>query len=195
MHVFDAPMHGKHISLRDFSNKYEQVARQDDVDGEDCHAGLQKKNLWWHVFPSCAACAMTFVYARQAEVRDWGPQASLFHFFLAAFLPLRIYGRLFCLDKTHVVWPCLALHVAVMLCAYPYETERVSTVVFVGVLLCGGFYASESVRVRSLAANAATLLVILNAVLCLMVYANDRQLASTYYHVSFALIFFNFIAT
>jgi hypothetical protein len=128
------------------------------------------------------------VYAQQGAARDWGPEAGLLHFFLAAFLPLRIYARLCFPEKTDVVWPSLALHAAVMLCAYPYDTERVSVVVFCGVLLCVGFYTSRRVRARSLAVNAFTLLLLLNALLALMVYANDHRLVVSYYHVSFALL-------
>jgi len=182
MQSFDAPMHGKHISLRDFSMKFDHAARTEEAAGEE-HP--HKRNSSWHVLSVCIASAMTVVHALQGGARDWGPEADLMHFFLAAFLPLRIYGRLCFPEKSESVWPSLALHVAVMLCAYPYDTERVSVVVFVGVLVYDGASASRRLRGRSLAWNAGTLLVLLNAVLCLLVYANDSGLVVSYYHASF----------
>jgi hypothetical protein len=190
MHIFDAPMHGKHINIRDFSSssKYAHSIHEQDTAVDDCQGGVHQKSRLWAVLSVFGASAMTLVYGQSVDASDWGPEAGLMHFFLAAFLPLRIYGRLSFPDKTHVVWPSLALHATVMLCAYPYERERVSVVLFCGVLLCVGFYGSLVVSLRSLAVNAATLLVILNAVLCLMVYASDSRLATPYYHASFFLL-------
>jgi hypothetical protein len=72
-----------------------------------------------------------------------------------------------------------------MLFAYPYETERASFVVFCIILLCVGYFASRGVVARSLTVNSLTLMVLLNAVLCLMVYVNDSRLVVSYFHVSF----------
>lgn len=186
MHAFDAPLHGKHISLRDFSSKYDHDSRSEDAVADDNHADPRQRQALGRVLPVITASAMTLVHGQQGGARDWGPEADLLHFFLAAFLPLRIYARLRFPEKGAVVWPSLALHSTVMLCAYPYDTERVSVVVFCGVLLCAGYYSSCGVPARSLAVNALTLLVVLNAVLCLMVYTNDSRLVTSYYHLSFA---------
>lgn len=186
MHAFDAPLHGKHISLREFSNKYDHGTRAEDAVAEDSHADPRQRQALARALPVVIASVMTLVHGQQGAARDWGPEADLLHFFLAAFLPLRIYARLSFPEKGAVVWPSLVLHSTVMLCAYPYDTERASVVVFCGVLLCAGFYSSCGVPARSLAVNALSLLVILNAVLCLMVYANDNRLVTSYYHFSFA---------
>ena len=188
MYSFDAPMHGKSISIRDFSSKYVREPFEQDSVAEEGQGGTRHGSRWWDAFSVCGAGAMALVYAQRVEAGDWGPEAGLLHFFLAAFLPLRIYGRLCFPEKTYAVWPSLALHAIVMLCAYPYEGERVSGVVFGACVLCVGLYASAGAGLRSLAANAATLLVMLNAVLCLLVYANDRRLGSSYYHASFVLV-------
>jgi|LauGreDrversion2_2_1035103.scaffolds.fasta_scaffold40571_2 hypothetical protein len=188
MHAFDAPLHGKSINLRDFSHKYDHGARAEDAVDEDGHADHRQRQALWHALPVVTAIAMTLVHGQQGAARDWGPEADLLTFFLAAFLPLRIFARLRFPEKGAVAWPSLALHSTVMLCAYPYDTERVSVVVFCAVLLCVGFYTTRCVPTRSLALNAFTLLVILNAVLCLMVYANDSRLVVAYYHVSFSAL-------
>ena len=91
MHAFDAPLHGKHINLRDFSSKYDHGARTEDVAAEE---DPRKQHALWHALPVCVASVMTLVHAAQTETKDWGPEAGLMHFFLAAFLPLRIYARL-----------------------------------------------------------------------------------------------------
>jgi len=192
MHAFDAPMHGKHINLRDFSSKYD--ARPADAAVDDCQGGTRQWNLFARLFPACSAGAMTFVYGQRREATDWGPEAALLHFFLAAFLPIRIYMRLCFPEKLQLVWPCLALHATVMLCAYPYDVEKVSIVVFCGVLVCDGFLVTRCVRARSLAANACTLLLLLNGVLCLLVYSNNSRLAASYYHASFALLCLAFLS-
>jgi hypothetical protein len=188
MYVFDAPMHGKSISTRDFSSKYVREPYEQDAAAEDGQGGARHGSRWWDAFSVCGAGAMALVHAQRVGAGDVGPEAGLLHFFLAAFLPLRIYGRL-CFsafpERTYAVWPSLALHATVMLCAYPYERERVSAVVFGACVLCVGLHASAGFGLRSLAANAATLLVMLNAVLCLLVYANDSRLGSSYYHASF----------
>jgi hypothetical protein len=185
MHAFDAPLHGKHINLREFSSKYDHGARTEDVTAEE---DPRKSQALWHALPVCIASVMTLVHGAQTDAKDWGPEAGLLHFFLAAFLPLRIYARLSLPEKGVVVWPSLALHFIVMMFAYPYDTERVSVVLFCAVLMCVGFYTSRCVPTRPLAVNAFTLLVILNAVLCLMVYANDNRLVVSYYHVSFSAL-------
>jgi hypothetical protein len=185
MHAFDAPLHGKHISLREFSNKYDHdVSRQegstDDFQGNPSHWTLCR------LFPVCGASVMTFVYGLRRETTDWGPQAALLHFFLSVFLTLRIYARLYAPEKTHAMWPSLALYATVMLFAYPYDTEKASVVVFCALLLCAGFYSTRCVHGRSLAANALTLLVLLNGLLCLVVCTQDSRVIDSYYHVSFA---------
>lgn len=186
MHAFDAPMHGKQMNLREFSSKYDHDHDAQPEAGADDRGGSRRRNLLWRLFPACSASAMTSVYALRREATDWGPEAALLHFFLATFLPLRVYARLCSPDRTRAVWPGLALHASVMLFAYPYDTAAVSGVVFCAVLLCDGFYVGRSAGVRSLAANALTLLVLSNAVLCLIVYSRDSRLAASYYHASFA---------
>lgn len=188
MLAFDAPLHGKHMNLRDFSGRYESLAKTDDAGADDGRADLRQRSALWHALPACVALAMTLVHGLETGASDWGPEAGLLHFFLAAFLPLRIYARLCLPEKGVLVWPSLALFASVMLFAYPYETERASVVVFCGVLLCVGYFASRGVVARSLAVNALTLMVMLNAVLCLMVYVNDSRLVVTYFHVSFGAL-------
>ena len=185
MHAFDAPLHGKHISLRDFSSKYDHEISREELDTENCQAGT---GHWTsnRLFPACGAGVMTFVYALRRETTDWGPQAALLQFFLSAFLPLRIYAHLRSTDRTYAVWPSMALYATVLLFAYPYDTEKASVVVFCVMLLCVGFQSSRCVHGRSLAANALTLLVLSNAVLCLMVCTQDTRVVDSYYHVSFA---------
>jgi hypothetical protein len=186
MHAFDAPMHGKHMNLREFSSKYDP--RTADVEVDECDRGACSWTLFARLFPVCGAGAMTSVYALRREATDWGPEAALIHFFLAVFLPLRIYVCLCFPDKTQPVWPSLALHATLMLFAYPYDVERVSVVVFCAVLLAAGLHTSRCVRTRSLAANAAAMLSLLNGVLCLIVYNNDSRLTGSYYHCSFVLL-------
>ena len=186
MHAFDAPMHGKQMNLREFSSKYEP--RPVEADADECEAGTCSPTVFARVFPVCTAGAMTMVYALRREATDWGPEAALIHFFLAVFLPLRMYVCLSFADKTQPAWLCLALHATVMLFAYPYDVARVSGVVFCAVLLAAGFHASRCVRTRSLASNAAAMLALLNGVLCLMVYSNDSRLPASYYHCSFVLL-------
>jgi len=185
MHAFDAPLHGKHISLRDFSSKYDHEISREELVAQDCQAGTGHWTLN-RLFPACAAGVMTFVYALRRETTDWGPQAALLQFFLSAFLPLRIYVGVCSPERKHAVWPSLALYATVMLFAYPYDTEKASVVVFCALLLCAGFHASRSVNGRSLAANALTLLVLCNGVLCLMVCTHDNRVVDSYYHLSFA---------
>ena len=153
MHVFDAPMHGKSMNLREFSSKYDP--RTADVAADDCTTGAGSWTLFAWLFPVCTASAMTMVYGLRREATDWGPEAPVLHFFLAALLPLRIYTRLCFPEKMQCVWPSLALHCIVMLFAYPYDVERVSGVVFCSVLVADCFFMSRCVRGRSLAVNAA----------------------------------------
>jgi hypothetical protein len=188
MLAFDAPLHGKQMNFRDFSGRYDHLSKTEDAGSDDGHADLRQRSAVWHALPGCIALAITLVHGLETDASDWGPEAGLLHFFLAVFLPLRIYARLSLPEKGAVVWPSLALHASVMLFAYPYETERASVVVFCGVLLCVGYFASRGVVARSLVVNALTLMVLLNAVLCLMVYVNDSRLVVSYFHVSFAAL-------
>jgi len=193
MHVFDAPMHGKSMNLREFSSKYDP--RTADVAADDCTTGAGSWALFAWLFPVCTASAMTMVYGLRREATDWGPEAPVLHFFLAALLPLRIYTRLCFPEKTQLVWPSLALYATVMLFAYPYDVERVSGVVFCAVLLADGLFMARFMRGRSLAANAATLLLLANGVLSLFVQNADSRVSVSYYHCSFALlcvVFFSF---
>jgi len=186
MHAFDAPMHGKQMNLREFSSKYEP--RPVEPEADECDAGTCSPTVFARLFPVSAAGAMTVVYALRREANDWGPEASLLHFFLAVFLPLRMYVCLAFADKTQPAWVCLALHATVMLFAYPYDVAQVSVVVFCAVLLAAGFHASRCLRTRSLAANAAAMLSLLNGGLCLVVYSNDSRLPVSYYHGSFVFL-------
>jgi hypothetical protein len=192
MHVFDAPMHGKSMNLREFSSKYDP--RTADVAVDDCTTVAGSWTLFAWLFPVCTASAMTMVYGLRREATDWGAEAPVLHFFLAALLPLRIYARLCFPEKTQIVWPSLALHCIVMLFAYPYDVERVSGVVFCSVLLAAGFHATRYVRTRSLAANAATLLLLANGVLSLFVHTADSRASVSYYHCSFALLCLAFLS-
>lgn len=185
MHAFDAPLHGKHISLREFSNKYDHEKSREDETADECHVGLSDWTSC-RLFPACGASAMTLVYALRRETTDWGPQAALLQFFLSAFLTLRMYASVCVADRTHAVWPSLVLYVAVMLFAYPYDMEKASVVVFCALLLCAGIHGTRCVRGRSLAANALTLMVLCNGVLCLMVCTLDSPVVDSYYHASFA---------
>jgi hypothetical protein len=185
MHAFDVPLHGKHISLREFSSKYDHDTNRPEEATDDCQGSTSHWTLR-RLFPVCGASAMTFVYALRRETTDWGPQAALLQFFLSVFLTLRIYARLYVAEKAHAVWPSLALYATVMLFAYPYDTEKASLVVYCALLLCAGFHSTRGVHGRSLAVNALTLLVLLNGVLCLMVCTHDNPVVYSYYHVSFA---------
>lgn len=192
MHIFDAPMHGKNMNLREFSSKYDP--RTADVATDDCTTGAVSWTLFAWLFPVCTASAMTMVYGLRREATDWGPEAPVLHFFLAALLPLRIYTRLCFPEKTQLVWPSLALHCIVMLFAYPYDVERVSGVVFCSLLLATGFHASRCVRTRSLAVNAATLLLLASGVLSLFVLNADSRVSVSYYHCSFSLFCLAFLS-
>lgn len=184
MYAFDAPLHGKNISLREFSNKYDHEVSKEDGVTDDCQGGA---GLWTlcRAFPACGATAMTLIYGLRRETTDWGPQAALLHFFLSAFLPLRIYASVCVPDKTCAVWPSLVLYLMVMLFAYPYEKEKASIVVFCCLLLSTGFHATRNVHGRSLASNSLTLFLLLNAVLCLMVSTQENRVMDSYYHVTF----------
>jgi len=191
MQAFDAPMHGKLMNLREFSSKYDRETVPDEK-ADDGHGGARRRGVMWRVFPVYGASALTLIYALRREATDWGPAAALLHFFVAAFLPLRAYARV-CVERTpaertHAVLPLVALFAVVMLFAYPYDTATVAGVVFCAVLVCDGVYATRSARARSLAANALTLLVCSNAVLCLMVYRRGSALVEPYYHTSFAAL-------
>lgn len=192
MHIFDAPMHGKNMNLREFSSKYDPRAA--DVAVDDCTTGAGSWTLFAWLFPVGAASAMTMVYGLRREAADWGPEAPVLLFFLAAMLPLRVYTRLCFPEKTQVVWPSVALHCVVMLFAYPYDVERVPTVVFCALLFAAGFHATRCVRTRSLAANAATLLLLANGVLSLVVHNADSRVSVSYYHASFALLCLAFLS-
>ncbi len=189
MQAFDAPMHGKHINLREFSSKYDRDTPT-DATADDLHGGVRRRGLLWRVFPVGGACALTLVYSLRREAADWGPEAALMHFFVAVFLPLRVYARVSSertnAERTHAVWPAVAVFAAVVFLAYPYDTETVAGAVFCAMLLCDGVYAGRSARVRSLAANALTLLVLANALLSLMVFRRGDPLAASWYHASFA---------
>ena len=190
MHAFDAPLHGKHISMRDFSSKYDHEVNREEEAVENYQGDIRNWTLC-RLFPVCGASVMTFVYGLRRETTDWGPQAALLHFFLSAFLPLRIYACLCVPERTHAVWPNLAIYVTVMLFAYPYDMQKASVVVFCALLLCTGFQATRCVKKRSLAANALTLFLLSNAVLCLMVCTHDSRVVDSYYHTSFlSLLFF-----
>jgi hypothetical protein len=189
MHAFDAPLHGKHISLREFSNKYDHEMSREEETADDCQGGSAHRTLCY-LFPACGATAMTLAYGLRRETTDWGPQAALLHFFLSVFLTLRIYARLSAPDRTYPVWPSLALYVTVMLFAYPYDTEKASVVVFFALLSCAAFHGTRCVNGRSLATNALTLLVLCNGVLCLMVCTHDNPVVDSYYHFSFASLCF-----
>jgi hypothetical protein len=183
MYAFDAPLHGKHISLRDFSSKYDhEISREEEI-ADDCQGGTVDRTLY-RLFPACGASAMTFVYALRREITDWGPQAALLQFFLSVFLTLRIYSRLYVPDKTHAIWPSLVLYITVMLFAYPYEMEKASVVVFCVLLFCAGFHSIRCVQGRSLAVNAMTLMLLLNGLLCLVVSTQDNPVIDSYYHIS-----------
>ncbi len=184
MHAFDAPMHGKHISMREFASK----APPDAAGGDDCRGGARKRSVLWRLFPVCAAGAVTLVFALQREAADWGPEAALLHVFLAAFLPLRVHARVRAGERASAVWPSAALLVALLVCARPYDTETVPGVLFVALLLCDCLHVARGARVRSLAANALTLLVLSNAVLCVLVYRGESRLSASYYHASFAAL-------
>ena len=192
MHVFDAPMHGKSMNLREFSSKYDP--RTADVTADDCTTGAGSWTLFAWLFPVCTASAMTMVYGLRREATDWGPEAPVLHFFLAALLPLRIYTRLCFPEKMQCVWPSLALHCIVMLFAHPDDVERVSGVVFCSVLVADCFFMARCVRGRSLAVNAATLLLLANGVLSLVVHNADSLVSVSYYHCSFALLCLAFLS-
>jgi hypothetical protein len=192
MHVFDAPMHGKSMNLREFSSKYDP--RTADVAADDCTTGAGSWTLFAWLFPVCTASAMTMVYGLRREATDWGPEAPVLHFFLAALLPLRIYTRLCFPEKIQCVWPSLVLHCIVMLFAYPYDVERVSGVVFCSVFVADCFFMARCVRGRSLAANAATLLLLANGVLSLVVHNAESRVSVSYYHSSFVLLCIAFLS-
>lgn len=194
MHVFDAPMHGKSMNLREFSSKYDPRPADVASAGDDCTAGARSRTLFAWLFPVCTASAMTTVFGLRREATDWGPEAPVLHFFLAALLPLRIYTRLCLPEKTQVVWPSLALHVTLMLFAYPYDVERVSGVVFCSVLVADCCFMARCVRGRSLAANAATLVLLANGVLALVVQSADSRVSVSYYHWSFVLLCVAFLS-
>jgi uncharacterized membrane protein HdeD (DUF308 family) len=190
MQAFDAPMHGKHMNLREFSSKFDREALTEEKTDDDCHGGARRRGLVWRLLPVCGASALTIVFALRREATDWGPEAALLHYFIAMFLPLRMYARV-CwerssAERTQAGWLALALLAVVMLFAYPYDTATVAGAVFGAVLLCDGVYAARSARARPLAANALTLLVLSNALLSLMVYRHESPLAASWYHTSFA---------
>lgn len=192
MHIFDAPMHGKSMNLREFSSKYDP--RTADVAADDCATGAGSLALFAWLFPVGTASAMTMVYGLRRDATDWGPEAPVLLFFLAAVLPLRVYTCLCFPEQTYAVWPSVALHCVVMLFAYPYDVERVPGVVFCSLLAAASVFTARCVRGRSLVANAATLLLLANGVLSLVVQNADSRVSLSYYHASFALLCLVFLS-
>jgi hypothetical protein len=102
MLTFDAPLHGKHMNLRDFSDRYETLSKTDDTVADDGRSDLRQRIALWHALPACVTLTMTIVHGLETGTTEWGPETGLLHFFLSVFLPLLIY-TLMCLPEKGVV--------------------------------------------------------------------------------------------
>jgi hypothetical protein len=190
MNVFDVALHGKNISLRDFSGKVE--AR--DSAGADApnRAAVPRPGSTAHAM-LCAA-AMTLAYGVQRAAPDWDPLAGYVHFFLAAYLPMHVYARLTCGAKQAAVWPAVALHASVMLFAYPYDRAEISGGLFCALTALDAIFTVRLPDGVVLGRHILAVCVLLNALLCLTVTALHAANIVWFYNASFFALFALFVS-
>ena len=191
MNVFDVALHGKNISLRDFTGKVE--ARGDGAaDAPHRAAAVQRPAATAHAM-LCAA-ALTLAYGMQRAAQDWDPLAGYVHFFLAAYLPLHVYARLTCGAKQVAVWPAVALHASVMLFAYPYDRADIPGGLFCALTVLDAIFAVRVPDGVVLGRHILAVCVILNAVLCLTVTVLHAAKIEWFYNASFLALFVFFVS-
>jgi hypothetical protein len=192
MNVFDVTLHGKNISLRDFSAKAESRGESTGADAPYRGAGVFRMNPT--VNGLLVAFAMTLIYAMQHPATDWSPLAGYVHFFLASYLPLHVYGRLTCSVKQFAVWPAVALHASVMLFAYPYDRAEISSRLFFALTLLNVIFTVRFSDAVLIGRHIIAVCVILNALLCLTVYMLHAAEIVWYYNLSFFALFALFVS-
>lgn len=188
MNVFDVPLHGKNISLRDFSSKVES---RGDSAGTDAAKVLRPGSTANGML--CAA-AMTLMYGVQRTAPDWDPVAGYVHFFLAAYLPMHVYARLTCGAKQRAVWPAVALHASVMLFAYPYDRAEISSALFFALTVLDVIFTVRFADDALPGRHILAVCVILNAVLCLTVSVLHAAKIAWFYNASFVALFALFVS-
>ena len=192
MNVFDVALHGKNISLRDFSGRVD--SRGDGAGADAPHRASGMSKLSSTVNSMLCAFAMTLIYSVQRTATDWDPVAPCVHFFLAAYLPLHVYARLTCGAKQLAVWPAVVLHASVMLFAYPYDRAGVSIRVFFVLLLLNAIFTVRFSDTIVIGRHVVGVCVILNAALCLTVYMLHAAEIVWYYNLSFLALFVLFVS-
>ena len=192
MNVFDVALHGKNISLRDFSGKVE--SRGDSAGTDAAHRGANVLRPGPTVHGMLCAFAMTLLYGMQRTPPDWDPLAGYVHFFLAAYLPMHVYARLTCGAKQLAVWPAVALHASVMVFAYPYDRAEISSGLFCALTLLDAIFTVRFPDGALPGRHVLTVCVILNAVLCLTVYVLHAAKIVWFYNLSFLALFALFVS-
>ena len=192
MNVFDVTLHGKNISLRDFSGRVD--SRGDGAGADTPHRAPGMSKLSSTVNSMLCAFAMTLIYSVQRTATDWDPVAPCVHFFLTAYLPLHVYARLTCGAKQLAVWPAVVLHASVMVFAYPYDRAEISSGLFCALTLLDAIFTVRFPDGALPGRHVLAVCVILNAVLCLTVYVLHAAKIVWFYNLSFLALFALFVS-
>ena len=179
--AFDVPIHTKNISTRDFAVRTEH----------DAPPGRKERAVHPPIYGAAAllvAC-MTVWYALQDTPAQGVHVASCIHFYVSALLPMLLYDHILAPARSRHMWALVAVHVGVMLFAYPYDRAFVSVRLHVLVLLLCLVLAYQQGHALRSWQDALAACASVNSALSVYLHAQHPAASALYYHVSFMLLF------
>ena len=177
--AFDIPIHTKNISTRDFAVRSEQ----------EVQVHRKQANPPMYGLAALLVCCMTVWYALQQSLADGMHIASCIHFYVSAITPLLLYDHILAPARSKDVWALVAVHIANMLFAYPYNREFLSSRLHVLVLVICLTITYKQTQPQHGWQHMLGAFASINSAVSLYMHVQHPAASFLYYHISFVLLF------